>query len=129
MKNITEDNLRIDKWLWATRVYKTRSIATNACKNKQVSINGVFVKPSRIVQVGDEVDVKKPPIIRKYKVLGLLSQRQSAKVVVDYIEDITPESEIEQLKIMRFHKTAYREPGTGRPTKKDRRNLEDFGYL
>lgn len=127
--NLTDDNIRVDKWLWATRVFKTRSLAANACKNSQISVNGIIVKPSRTLQIGDIITVKKAPIMHTYKVLGFLSQRQSAKVAAEYIEDQTPLSEIEQLKISRLQKSAFREPGLGRPTKKERRSLEDFGYL
>jgi len=125
----TEENLRIDKWLWAVRIYKTRSMASDAIKKKQITIDGVHVKPSRIVKVGDTVEVKKPPITRMYKVLGLLGKRLSAKLVVDYVEDITPEEEIDQLRMTRMMKTVQREKGDGRPTKKDRRDIERFGYI
>lgn len=121
--------VRIDKWLWAVRIYKTRSLATTACNNNQVQIQGVSVKPSRIVHIGDEIMVSKPPMKRLYKVLGILEQRQSAKVVVDYVADITPEEEIEKMRLMRLQKTVFREKGLGRPTKKERRELDDFGYL
>jgi ribosome-associated heat shock protein Hsp15 len=124
-----EENLRIDKWLWAVRLYKTRSLATNACKNNQISIDSISVKPSRIVKVGDVVFVKRPPIVRSYKVLGLLAQRESAKVVVEFIEDITPQEELGKLEVLKLTKTVYRERGLGRPTKKDRRSMEEFGYL
>lgn len=124
-----EENLRIDKWLWAVRLYKTRSLATNACKNNQISIDNISVKPSRIVKVGDVVFVKRPPIVRSYKVLGLLAQRESAKVVVEFIEDITPQEELGKLEVLKLTKTVYRERGLGRPTKKDRRSMEEFGYL
>lgn len=124
-----EENLRIDKWLWAVRLYKTRSLATNACKNNQISIDTISVKPSRILKVGDVVFVKRPPIVRSYKVLGLLAQRESAKVVVEFIEDITPQEELGKLEVLKLTKTVYRERGLGRPTKKDRRSMEEFGYL
>ncbi|MDR2962376.1 MAG: RNA-binding S4 domain-containing protein [Bacteroidales bacterium] len=124
-----EENIRIDKWLWAVRLYKTRSLATAACKNNQIAVNAVFVKPSRTLQVGDVVLVKKPPFPRTYKVLGLLAQRESAKVVVDFVEDITPAEEIEKWETARLVKPVFRERGLGRPTKKDRRDMEEFGYL
>jgi ribosome-associated heat shock protein Hsp15 len=111
------------------RLYKTRSLASNACKNNQISIDNIQVKPSRTLKIGDIVIVKKPPISRSYKVLGLLAQRESAKVVVDFIEDITPLDELAQLEMLKLTKTVYRERGLGRPTKKDRRSMEDFGYL
>ncbi|MBP5583576.1 MAG: RNA-binding S4 domain-containing protein, partial [Bacteroidales bacterium] len=92
-----EENLRIDKWLWAVRLYKTRSLASTACKNNQISIEGVYVKPSHIVKIGDVVCVKRPPIVRSYEVLGLLAQRESAKVVVDFVKDVTPQSDLQTL--------------------------------
>ena len=123
----TEENLRIDKWLWAVRLYKTRSLATTACKNNQISISGVYVKPSHIVKIGDVVNVKRPPIVRSYEVLGLLAHRESAKVVVDFVPDVPPE--LQKLEDVKMVFTVYRDKGAGRPTKKDRRALEDFGYL
>ena len=125
----TEENLRIDKWLWAVRLYKTRSLAATACKNNQVSVAGVYVKTSHIVKIGDVVNVKRPPIVRSYEVLGLLAQRESAKVVVDFVKDVTLQSELQKLEDVKMVFTVYRDKGTGRPTKKDRRALEDFGYL
>ena len=124
-----EENIRVDKWLWAVRIYKTRSLATSACKNNQISIDNVQVKPSRVLKIGDVLQIKRPPIIRTYKVLGLLAQRESAKVVVDFIEDITPKEELEKLQTAHLVKPVFRERGLGRPTKKDRRSMEDFGYL
>lgn len=125
----TEENLRIDKWLWAVRLYKTRSLASTACKNNQVSIDGVTVKPSHIIKIGDIVKLKRPPIIRSYEVLGLLAQRESAKVVVDFVKEVTPESELRKLEDIKMVFTVYRDKGAGRPTKKERRDLEEFGYL
>lgn len=124
-----EENIRVDKWLWAVRLYKTRSLASNACKNNQIAIDNISVKPSRVLKIGDIVCVKKPPIVRSYKVLGLLAQRESAKIVVDFIEDITSQEELGKLEILKMVKPVYRERGLGRPTKKDRRSMEDFGYL
>ncbi len=123
------ESLRVDKWLWAVRIFKTRSIAATACNNNQVSINGVNVKPSRLIKAGEIINVKKAPIVRTYKVLAILSKRQSAKVVVDYVEDITPTEEIEKLTLSRMQASGFRDKGMGRPTKKDRRSLEDFGFM
>ena len=125
----TEENLRIDKWLWAVRLYKTRSLATTACKNNQVSIDGTSVKPSHIVKTNNIVKVKRPPIVRSYQVIGLLAQRESAKVVVDFIKDVTPQSELQKLEEGKMVFTVYRDKGTGRPTKKERRSLEELGYI
>lgn len=121
-----EENVRVDKWLWAIRVYKTRSLATDACKNGRVSISGVQVKPSRSLKVGDVVNVRHPPITKTYRVLGLLCNRMSASLVPTYRDDITPIEELEQLRLLRLAANAYRDRGTGRPTKKDRRDLEEF---
>ena len=123
------ESIRIDKWLWAVRVFKTRSLASTACNNNQVIINGVHVKPSRTIKAGEIIQVKKAPIIKTYEVLAILSKRQSAKVVVDYIKDITPQEEIDKLQLLRLQSSGYRDKGEGRPTKKDRRSLEDFGFM
>lgn len=121
-----ENNVRVDKWLWAIRVYKTRSISTDACKNGRVSIDGVTVKASRALKVGDIINVRHPPITKTYRVLGLLSNRMSASLVPLYRDDITPLEEIEQLKLLRLAANAFRDRGAGRPTKKDRRDIEEF---
>jgi ribosome-associated heat shock protein Hsp15 len=121
-----EDNLRIDKWLWAVRVFKTRSLASDACKKGKVLIDGVQVKPSRVIKIGEVVHIKKMPIVYQYKVLGLLGKRQSAKIVVDYVEDITPEEE--KLKLDLKNNTGFelRDRGIGRPTKRERRLIEEL---
>ena len=106
----TEENLRIDKWLWAVRLYKTRSLATTACKNNQISISGVYVKPSHIVRIGDVVNVKRPPIVRSYEVLGLLAQRESAKVVADFVNDLSDQL-IQILKDLQEDKSSFEKLG------------------
>ncbi len=121
-----EQDLRIDKWLWAVRIFKTRSQAAEACKKGRVLIDDVQVKPSRVLKVGEIVSIKRPPVLYQYKVLGLLGKRQSAKIVVDYVEDITPESEKEKLDIQRFTGFEIRDRGVGRPTKKERRLIEEL---
>ena len=118
---LTETNLRIDKWLWAVRIFKTRSQASKACKKDKILINGIPVKPSRIIKVNEIVEVKKSPVIYKYKIKGLLSKRLGAKLVVDYIEDLTPENELMKLEMARSNPYSYRRKGYGRPTKKERR--------
>jgi ribosome-associated heat shock protein Hsp15 len=119
------EELRIDKWLWAVRIFKTRSQASEACKKGRIVIDGQQVKPARAVKVGEIVTVKKRPVFYKYKVLGLLGKRQSAKIAREYVEDITPE---EELKKLEMHKKQdqfeHREKGLGRPTKKERRILD-----
>ncbi len=125
-------NVRMDKWLWAVRIYKTRSKATDACANKKVLINGVPVKPSRPVRVGEAVEVKYPPIIRIYKVVGLLERRVSAKIAVDFVEEITPQEELDKLKRHTTGVFEYRDRGIGRPTKRDLRaikKLKKKGFL
>lgn len=121
-----EENLRIDKWLWAVRIFKTRSQAADACKKGKILIDEVPVKPSRIIKKGEIVFVKNPPVTYQYKVLGLLGNRQSAKIVVDYVEDITPEEEKEKLEIKRFTGFEIRDRGIGRPTKRERRLIDQL---
>jgi ribosome-associated heat shock protein Hsp15 len=121
-----EINVRIDKWLWAVRAFKTRSLAADACKNNRVSICGVNVKPSRAIKIGEVVEIKRPPIVRKLRVTGLLAKRLSAALARDYACDITPIEEIEQIRLFRMASNALREPGAGRPTKKDMRDITEF---
>ena len=118
--------VRIDKYLWAVRVFKTRSQAADACKKGRVTIDGVDVKPSRIVKPGEEVNVKRPPIVRTYKVLMTLQNRVSAKLAPDYVEDITSQEELLKLDQDKFGSFYYRERGAGRPTKKERRIIDSF---
>ena len=121
-----EDNLRIDKWLWAVRIFKTRSQASEACKKGRILIEDLQVKPSRIIKKGEIVFVKSPPVTYQFKVLGLLGKRQSAKIVVDYVEDITPEEEKLKLDMKRFSGFEIRDRGIGRPTKRERRLIDQL---
>ena len=117
------DHIRIDKWLWAVRIFKTRSMATNACKSGKVAIDETAVKPSHMVKVGEEVKVNGGPfgpITRTFKVKGLLEKRVSAKIAKEFVEETTPEEEFAKLKALREFPFAAREKGTGRPTKKER---------
>ena len=118
--------VRVDKYLWAMRIYKTRSIATDACKCGRVKINGVEVKPSRMFHVGDVFTVRKGPITYTYRILQLWGNRLGAKMVPTYLEDITPKEQLEILELARFAAQSGRNKGTGRPTKKDRREIEQF---
>ena len=118
------EELRIDKFLWAVRIYKTRTQAAEACGKSQVTVNGTVAKPSRDVRTGDEIMVRKPPIIRTYKVLGLLNNRLSADKVKEYIEEVTPSEEFLKLEMARMQKSGTRDRGTGRPTKRDRRDID-----
>jgi ribosome-associated heat shock protein Hsp15 len=117
---------RIDKWLWAMRVFKTRSIATDACKKGRVMMGGVAVKPSRTVKVGDVVDVRKPPITYTFRVKALAPNRLGAKLVPDYLENITPQSQYELLEMTRISGFVDRRKGLGRPTKRDSREMTRF---
>lgn len=119
-------NVRVDKWLWAVRLYKTRSLATEACKKGHVSIGDLTLKPSKLIQVSDILKVRKAPITKSLKVLALAEKRMSAKLIVDFVEDITPPEETEILEMQKNMRWVSRDRGTGRPTKKDRRELDDF---
>ncbi len=117
---------RIDKWLWAARVYKTRTLASDACKNGRITINGALAKPSRTVKVGDQVGVKKSPITYTFRVLQAIEKRVGAKLLPEVFENITPPEQYELLEMNRISGFIDRARGTGRPTKKDRRALDDF---
>lgn len=118
--------VRIDKWLWAVRIFKSRTIAVEACKKGRVSILGTNVKPSRMIKVGDIIQVRKSPITYSFKVLQLTERRMGAKLVPEYMENVTTADQYEILEMQRISGFVDRQKGTGRPTKKDRRNLEDF---
>lgn len=118
--------IRVDKYLWAMRIYKTRSIATDACKCGRVKMNGVEIKPSRTFHVGDVFTVRKGPITYTYRILQLASNRLGAKMVPEYLQDITPKEQLELLELARYAAQSGRDRGTGRPTKKDRRDIEQF---
>ena len=121
-----QESVRVDKWLWAVRIFKTRSKATEACRKGRVEIDELPVKPSREVRVGDVLKVKIAPITRTYKVLGAIEKRVSAKLVPQFMQDITPPEELEMLKVQKEMNLLRRQKGTGRPTKKERRDLDDF---
>ena len=126
--------IRVDKFLWAMRIYKTRSIATDACKCGRVKMNGLEVKPSRTFHVGDVFTVRKGPITYTYRILQLWGNRLGAKLVPEYLQDITPKEQLELLELARYAAQSGRDRGTGRPTKKDRRDIEhffsdDYNYL
>jgi ribosome-associated heat shock protein Hsp15 len=123
------DDQRIDKWLWAMRVYKTRTIATEECKKGRVSIgagDGVIVKPSRTVKVGDIVNVRKPPIQYTFRVLKLAPNRLGAKLVPEYLENLTPQAQYDLLDVVRISGFVDRRKGLGRPTKREGRELSKF---
>ncbi len=121
------DNIRIDKFLWAVRLFKTRTIATEACKKGKVLINGEKVKASRAIMLNDVITINRAPIDYTYKVIAMLKNRVGAKLVADYITDITPQSELDKLEEIKMSKVEYYRPkGTGRPTKRDRRLLDEI---
>ena len=124
-----ESDIRIDKWLWAVRVFKTRSLAADACKKGRVFINGEIAKPARIIKIDDIIEVKKTPVLYRYKVKEVLKNRVGAKLVENYLEDLTPEQEVIKLDMIRMNLGGYRQKGAGRPTKKERRLLDDWQQL
>lgn len=117
---------RVDKWLWAVRIFKTRTIAAEACKKGRVMINGQQIKPSRMVKAGDVLQIKKPPITYSFKVLQAIEKRVGAKLVPDVMENVTSAEQYEILELSKVSGFVDRARGMGRPTKKERRSLEDF---
>lgn len=120
------EGVRIDKWLFAVRLYKTRSLASEECRKGKVTIGGMPVKPSREIKEGETIQIRKPPITRSYKVLALTENRMAAKLVPEFMVETTPASELEILETQKYMSFFNRDKGTGRPTKKDRRDLDDF---
>lgn len=117
---------RIDKWLWAARIFKTRTIAADACKKGRVTINSAQVKASRMIKQGDVIEVRKSPITYSFKVLQAIEKRVGAKLVKDVLEDVTPREQYEILELSKISGFIDRAKGTGRPTKKERRDLDNF---
>ena len=120
------DSARIDKWLWAVRIFKTRSIAADACKNGRVTKNGMTMKPSHMVKVGEVVSVKKPPVTYSFRILKAIEQRVGAKLLPEIYENVTDPKQYELLEMSRISGFVDRARGTGRPTKKDRRAIDAF---
>ncbi len=118
--------MRVDKFLWCVRQFKTRSIATEACNKGQIKLNNVVVKASKDVFIGDVLGIRKNQINYTFEIIAMPISRLGAKFVGLYIIDTTPEEEFERLKLIQLSQEYYRSKGTGRPTKKDRRDLEDF---
>jgi ribosome-associated heat shock protein Hsp15 len=118
--------VRVDKWMWATRIFKTRTVATDACKKNRISVGGASVKPSRMIKTGDVVAVRKPPVTYSFRVLDVTENRMNAKLVPQYYENITPPEEYELLELNKISGFVNRAKGLGRPTKKERRELDDF---
>lgn len=127
------ETVRIDKWLWAVRIFKTRSDAADACRTNRVMINGAYTKPSRDIKKGDTFTVKKLPITYTFKVIELISNRQPAKNIPLYVENLTPQNELDKLLTPKETVFISRDKGLGRPTKKDRREMDellnDLSYL
>lgn len=117
---------RIDKWLWAARIFKTRTIAAAACKKGQISMHGSPLKASRMVKAGDVVDVRKPPVTFSFRVLQPIEKRVGAKLLPEILENVTSPEQYEILEMSKISGFANRAKGTGRPTKKDRRTLDEF---
>ena len=117
---------RLDKWLWASRIFKTRTIAADACKNGRITIGGVKQKASKMIKEGDVIEVRKPPITYSFKVLKAIQNRVGAKLVPEVLENVTAKEQLELLEMNRISGFVGRARGTGRPTKKERRELDDF---
>jgi len=118
--------VRIDKWLWAVRLFKTRTLASEACKKGKVIIQNIQVKPSRNVKVGDVISIKRNPILFSFKVLALSENRMNAKLVSGFVENVTTPDQLELMELAKLAGQSGRDRGAGRPTKKERRDLEDF---
>lgn len=125
-RNKMADEARVDKWLWAARIYKTRSIAADACKNGRVTKNGINVKPAHMVKVGDTVSVHKSPVTYSFKILQAIENRVGAKLIPQVYENVTSPDQYELLEMNRIGGFVDRARGTGRPTKKERRSLDAF---
>ncbi|MCD8309838.1 MAG: RNA-binding S4 domain-containing protein [Prevotellaceae bacterium] len=122
------NDARIDKWMWAVRIFKTRTIAAEACKKGRISINGALAKASRTVKPGDVVEVRKPPVTYSFKVLQPIEKRVGAKLVPQMMENVTAPDQYELLELTRINGFINRAKGTGRPTKKERRDLDEFAH-
>lgn len=120
--------IRIDKYLWAVRLYKTRSVATDACRSGKVKMNGVALKPSHEIRIGEVYDLSIEQLHRTIKVKALLGNRVGAKLVTDFMEDLTPQEEYERIQMIRQYGFEHRDKGVGRPTKRERREIEEFKY-
>ncbi|WP_461641717.1 RNA-binding S4 domain-containing protein [Labilibaculum euxinus] len=119
-----DDKVRVDKWLWAVRIFKTRSMAAEACKKGKVTIGGVHVKPSREVRLNEQIDVRVPPITRSYLVTAISGKRMGAKLAVDFVKDITAQDQLDLLETTNTRGFESRDRGIGRPTKLDRRLID-----
>ncbi len=118
--------IRIDKWLWAVRLFKTRSLAAEACKKGKVLVKGSPAKPSRNIKIGDIIQVKRPPVLYSFEVLALSENRMNAKLVPDFMRNVTTPDQLELIELGKLAGNMGRAKGTGRPTKKERRDLDQF---
>lgn len=125
-KEQNKEEVRIDKWMWAVRLFKTRSLAADACKKGKVLMSGNSVKASRNIKVGDVVQIKRAPITYSFKVLALSENRMGAKLVPDFMENVTTQEQLEILEMSKYSSFGKRDRGTGRPTKKERRDLDEY---
>lgn len=135
ISNMGVAEVRIDKWLWAMRIFKTRTLATEACKKGRITVgegDGVIAKPSRPIKVGDIVNVRKPPVTYSFRVRALTENRLGAKLVPEYLDNITPQSQYDLLEVVKISGFVDRRKGLGRPTKREGRDLarftEDMGW-
>ncbi len=120
------ETMRIDKWLWTMRLFKTRSIAADACKTGRVFRGGVTQKPSNLVRVGDVIGVKRQSVLFSFKILKFAPNRLGAKLVPEFIEQVTTEDQLQLWEMIRLDRQNARAKGLGRPTKKERRDLDSF---
>jgi len=118
--------VRIDKWLWAVRLFKTRSLAADACKKGKVIVQNIQVKPSRNVKIGDVISIKRNPFLFSFEVLALSENRMNAKLVPEFLKNVTSSDQLELIELAKLAGQTGRDRGTGRPTKKERRDLEEF---
>ena len=118
------ESVRIDKFLWSVRIYKTRTVAAEECEKHRALVNGAEVKPSRHVRVGDQLMVKKLPVVYTYQIIQLIDKRQPASLVKNFIIDATPQDELVKVEMERMTTFVKRDRGAGRPTKKERRKIE-----
>ncbi len=118
--------VRIDKWLWAVRLFKTRSLAAEACRKGKILIGDQEIKPSKTIKIGDVIQVKRNPVLFSYEVIGLIENRVGAKLVPDFMKDVTTPDQLELYELGKINAKIQREKGTGRPTKKERRELDSF---
>ena len=121
-----KEEVRIDKWMWAVRLFKTRTIAADACKKKRVMMGGTNVKASKMIRINDVIQIKRPPVVYSFKVIGLSENRMGAKLVPEFMENVTSPEQLQILELSKYNISGRRDRGTGRPTKKERRDLEEY---